>query len=72
MNTDEKARELMAQEHLTDEQRHQKMVNRAVEVEETHQPKQIDEKARESLTQERKQEEIREESMLERSIEEIS
>ena len=72
MNTEEKARELMAQEHLTDEQRHQKMVNRATEVEETHQPKQIDEKARESLTQERKQEEMREESMLERSVEEIS
>ncbi|MDJ0843824.1 hypothetical protein [Crocosphaera sp.] len=72
MNTDEKARKLMAQAHLTDEQRHQKMVNRAAEVEEIHQQTQIDEKARESLTQERKQEEVREESMLERSIEEIN
>ncbi|MDJ0600827.1 MAG: hypothetical protein QNJ37_18540 [Crocosphaera sp.] len=72
MNTEEKARELMAKDHLSDEQRHQKMVDRAAEVEQIHQEEQINEKARESLAQERQQEEAREESMLERSIEEIS
>ncbi|WP_107668774.1 hypothetical protein [Cyanothece sp. BG0011] len=72
MNTEEKARELMAQEHLNDEQRHQTMVNRAAEVEQTHHEEDVNEKARESLAQERKHQETREESMLERSIEEIS
>ncbi|EAZ92521.1 hypothetical protein [Crocosphaera chwakensis] len=72
MNSDEKARELMAQQHLKNEQRHQTMVNRAAEVEQTHHEENIDEKARESLAQERKHEETKKESMLERSIEEIS
>ncbi|WP_009545879.1 hypothetical protein [Crocosphaera subtropica] len=72
MNTEEKARELMAQQHLNDEQRHQTMVNRAAEVEEIHQQEDVNEKARESLAQERKNEETREESMLERSLEEIN
>ncbi|MGK7882733.1 MAG: hypothetical protein AB4060_21925 [Crocosphaera sp.] len=72
MNTEEKARELMAQKHLTDEQRHQKMVNRAAEVEETHQEETINEKARESLAEERHQAEATEKNMLERSVEEIN
>lgn len=72
MNTEEKARELMAQKHLTDEQRHQKMVNRAAEVEEIHPEETINEKARESLAQERHQEQETEKTMLERSVEEIS
>ena len=72
MNTEEKARELMAQQHLNDEQRHQKMVNRAAEVEEIHQEETINEKARESLAGERQQEEATAKTMLERSVEEIS
>ncbi|MGK7956586.1 MAG: hypothetical protein AB4063_15260 [Crocosphaera sp.] len=72
MNTEEKARKLMAQEHLNDEQRHQKMVNRAAEVEKTHQEETINEKARELLVEERHQQEATEESILERSMEEIS
>ncbi|MDJ0730701.1 MAG: hypothetical protein QNJ33_11985 [Crocosphaera sp.] len=72
MNTEEKARELMAQKHLTDEQQHQKMVNRAAEVEEIHQEETINEKARELLAEERQQGEATEETMLERSVEEIS
>ncbi len=72
MNTDEKARELMAKQYLKDEQHHQTMTNRAAEVEQTHHEENVDEKARESLAQERKHEESKKESMLERSIEEIS
>ncbi|MGB5771481.1 MAG: hypothetical protein WBM32_16675 [Crocosphaera sp.] len=71
MNTEEKARELMAQEHLTDEQRHQKMVSRAVEVEQAHQEQEIDEKARELLAQQRQEEEAVDEKILQRSVEEI-
>lgn len=72
MNTEEKARELMAQQHLSDEQRHQKMVNRSLEVEQAHHPEEIEEKARELLTEGRKQEEGIDETMLERSVEEIN
>ncbi|MGK7941806.1 MAG: hypothetical protein AB4062_16975 [Crocosphaera sp.] len=72
MNTEEKARELMAQQHLSDEQRHQKMLHRSLEVEQSHHREEIEEKARELLTEERKQEEERDETMLERSVEEIN
>ncbi len=72
MNTEEKARELMAQQHLSDEQRHQAMVNRSLEVEQTHHLEEVEEKARELLTEERKQEEGVDETMLERSVEEIN
>ncbi len=71
MNTEGKARELMAQKHFVDEQRHQKMVSRAAQVKETHQEETINEKARESLAQERHQAEAIEKNMLERSVEEI-
>ncbi|MEA5537319.1 hypothetical protein [Crocosphaera sp. XPORK-15E] len=71
MNTEEKARELMAQQHLADEEQQEKMVNRAIEVEKSYSEEEITEKARELLVHERQQEETIEENMLHRAIEEI-
>ncbi|MEA5510725.1 hypothetical protein VB715_13205 [Crocosphaera sp. UHCC 0190] len=71
MNTEEQARELLAQQHLTDEERHAKMVNRALEVEQVHQEDAIAEKARELLVEERQQEATVEANMLHRAVEEI-
>ena len=61
----------MAQQHLTEEQRHEKMVNRAVESEQVHPEAAMDEKARELLVQERHDEATVEEKMLHRTKEEI-
>ncbi|MDJ0508393.1 MAG: hypothetical protein QNJ64_03930 [Crocosphaera sp.] len=72
MNTEEKARELMAQKHLDNEQRDQAMIDRSLEVEQTHHSEEVEEKARELLTEKRKQKEAIDETMLERSVEEIN
>lgn len=71
MNTEEQARELMAQQHLTDEQRHQTMVTRSLEVEEVHEEEDVDEKARELLTQKRHDQDAVDEKILKRSVDEI-
>lgn len=71
MNTEEQARERMAQQHLTDQERHQKMANRAAEVEHDHPETEINEKARESLAKERQHQTGINENMLHRTTEEI-
>ncbi len=71
MTTEDKARELMVKERLADEERHEKMVSRAVEAEEAYPEKNLEETARELLTQERQHEEAIEDKMLHRAVENI-
>lgn len=70
MSTQDKARELMVQERLTDEERHEKMVTRAVETQENYQ-EDLEEEARERLAQERHNEASLDDKMLHRAVEEI-
>jgi 1,4-dihydroxy-2-naphthoyl-CoA synthase len=70
MDTQEKARELLAKDRQYDHDRHEKMVNRAVETEEAYQET-LETKARELLTQDRQEKHHLDENMLSRSTEEI-
>lgn len=71
MNTEEKARELMAQHRLHDEHLQESMRNRA-ETEVNNPPMDTQEEARELLVQQRQHEEHLQESMLQRAESEIS
>ncbi|HAC63357.1 MAG TPA: hypothetical protein DCF68_07400 [Cyanothece sp. UBA12306] len=70
MSTQDKARELMAKERLTEEERHNKMVSRAVEAEEAYQEN-LEETARELLTEKRQNNESLQDNMRERAEEQI-
>ncbi len=71
MDTQEKARELLAKDRQHDHSQHEKMVNRAVETEEAYQET-LETKARELLTHDRQEKHHLDENMLSRSTEEIS
>lgn len=70
MNTQDKARELLAKERQGENQLHDNMVARASEAD-LNTTEGLEEKARELLTEERQQEKHGEETMLSRSTEEI-
>ncbi|MGK7933894.1 MAG: hypothetical protein AB4041_21030 [Microcystaceae cyanobacterium] len=70
MDTQEKARELLAKHRHQDHDRHEKMVNRAVETEEAYEET-LETKARELLAQDRQAKEHLDENMLSRTTEEI-
>ena len=70
MSTEDRARELMVKDRLTEDERHEKMVSRAVETEAIYE-QEIEQTARELLTQERQNEANLQSNMLERTEEEI-
>jgi hypothetical protein len=71
MNTEEKARQLMAQERQQEEHLKSNMLSRSVEEVETQSTEDIGEQARELMTRERQHNKHIEENMLSRSTEEI-
>ena len=71
MSTEERARELLAQDRKHEEHIHENMLTRAVEEVEELEINNTEEKARELLAQDRKHEEHIHENMLTRSHEEI-
>ncbi|MEB3310329.1 MAG: hypothetical protein VKJ02_08850 [Snowella sp.] len=68
MSTQDKAREVMAQERKQENHLHETMVSRATDSQTTATPE-LDEKARELLTSDRQHVEHLEETMLSRSVE---
>jgi len=71
MNTDEKARELMAGERHHEEHIHENMLSRAIEHPETESVDETETKARELMVEDRQHEEHIHDSMLSRATEEI-
>lgn len=70
MSTEDKARELMVKDRLTEEERHEKMVTRTVETEAAYE-QDLEETSRELLAQDRLEEAHLHSNMLERAAEEI-
>lgn len=70
MSTQDKAREVMAQERKQENHLHETMVSRAADPQISATPE-LDEKARELLTSDRQQAEHLEENMLTRSAENL-
>lgn len=70
MNTEERARELMANDRLHAEHQHESMLNRASKELDTQTPGNIEEEARELMAAERLHGEHQHESMLGRASQE--
>jgi len=70
MNTQDKARELMAKDRQQDEHLQENMLERAADIDNAV-AEAVEEKARELLTDERQSEQRLDENMLERAVEAI-
>jgi vacuolar-type H+-ATPase subunit H len=70
MSTEDKSRELLSKSRLESENRHEAMINRAMETELSHDAE-LEEKAREILAESRQQANRLQENRLERTEQEI-
>lgn len=71
MNTEKRARELMANDRLHEEHQHKSMLSRASKELDTQTPGNTEEEARELMATERQHEEHKHESMLGRASAEV-